>query len=259
LIKGVNTAIATWAGITPAFQQIGTTTALAAFTTVAFSNTSTGSGQLWLGKSRAASVGTYDQIKSGDLLGEVRFYGSNTSGLVKAAAIGSYAEADANNGYISSSLRFSTTDTSETETMRLHRDMVGINNTAPTNHLSVGGNVWSNATIWIGNSTVNAVMNSSVLTIGTVTETSDISEKENIEYLNTHEALTVITELKGAKYNLKSEPGRELYGLIAQDVEGIIPNVVYGNETKSLRYSAIIPLLIESIKELKAEIDRLKK
>ena len=53
--------------------------------------------------------------------------------------------------------------------------------------------------------------------------------------------------------------GRD-YGVIAQEVEKELPEVVATREdgTKSVSYIKLIPLLIESIKELKKEIDILK-
>ncbi len=53
--------------------------------------------------------------------------------------------------------------------------------------------------------------------------------------------------------------GRQ-YGFIAQDVEKVLPDVVQGDgdDIKSLKYDALIPVLVEAIKELKAEIETLK-
>jgi hypothetical protein len=47
--------------------------------------------------------------------------------------------------------------------------------------------------------------------------------------------------------------------VIAQEVEKIIPEVVYGEETKSVAYGNLVGLLIEAIKEQQKEIDELKK
>jgi D-alanyl-D-alanine dipeptidase len=48
-------------------------------------------------------------------------------------------------------------------------------------------------------------------------------------------------------------------GLIAQDVEKIIPYLIAENENgKSVMYQNMIGLLVQAIKELKQEIDRLK-
>ena len=49
-------------------------------------------------------------------------------------------------------------------------------------------------------------------------------------------------------------------GILAQEVESVLPTAVrennYGN--KAVRYEKLIPLLLESIKELKKEIQSLK-
>jgi len=42
-------------------------------------------------------------------------------------------------------------------------------------------------------------------------------------------------------------------------VERIIPEVVYGDEIKSVAYGNLVGLLIEAIKEQQNEIDELKK
>jgi hypothetical protein len=49
-------------------------------------------------------------------------------------------------------------------------------------------------------------------------------------------------------------------GVIAQEVEKIIPEIVTtrANGFKAVKYEKIVPLLIEAIKELSAEIDKLK-
>jgi hypothetical protein len=55
-------------------------------------------------------------------------------------------------------------------------------------------------------------------------------------------------------------------GVLAQEVEAVIPELVkeheglHGREKfKSVDYNKLVPILIESIKELKSEIDDLKK
>ena len=50
-------------------------------------------------------------------------------------------------------------------------------------------------------------------------------------------------------------------GLIAQEVESIVPEVVSTNEDgyKSVDYAKLVPLLIESIKAQQKEIEELKR
>jgi len=52
-------------------------------------------------------------------------------------------------------------------------------------------------------------------------------------------------------------------GVIAQEIEKVLPEVVYDfeqeNETyKAVRYANIVPLLIEAIKDLKGKVDELE-
>lgn len=73
-------------------------------------------------------------------------------------------------------------------------------------------------------------------------------------------ALNKVLSLNGVAYNYKeSEQSGFDYGFIAQDVEKVIPEIVSeSKETKAIDYDAIIPFLVESIKEQQKEIERLK-
>jgi hypothetical protein len=47
-------------------------------------------------------------------------------------------------------------------------------------------------------------------------------------------------------------------GVIAQEIEKVIPEVVSGDDIKSVNYNGIIGLLIECVKEQQKEIQELK-
>jgi hypothetical protein len=91
---------------------------------------------------------------------------------------------------------------------------------------------------------------------------SDINLKEKIEKVT--DAISKIQKLNGYTFNYKKD-GRAGAGIIAQEVEEVLPSAVQrteilGHEGEHLivEYDQLTALLIESIKELKAEIDELK-
>ena len=91
---------------------------------------------------------------------------------------------------------------------------------------------------------------------GSVTETSDIALKENIQPLSN--SLANLKQLNGYSYKFK-DTGAKSLGLTAQEVEKVYPDLVEGEEgKKGLRYSGLIAPLLEAIKELSTEVETLK-
>ncbi len=91
---------------------------------------------------------------------------------------------------------------------------------------------------------------------GSVTETSDIALKENIQPLSN--VLDKVKQLTGYKYNFKNTKNNSM-GVIAQDVEKVFPELVHGDEgQKTLQYSGLIGALVESVKELSAKVAALE-
>jgi len=84
---------------------------------------------------------------------------------------------------------------------------------------------------------------------------SDIRYKENVNTVNS--ALLKVDQLRGVKFNWK-ESGLPSYGVIAQELEDVLPELVHGDDPKTVNYNGIIGVLIEAIKELKAEVEELK-
>ena len=94
-----------------------------------------------------------------------------------------------------------------------------------------------------------------------VTAFSDKRLKTDIK--NIDNALSKVTKMQGVYYKRNDiDDAREQVGVLAQDMEEILPQVVLTKDddfkTKSVDYGKICAVLIESIKELKAEIDQLK-
>ena len=90
---------------------------------------------------------------------------------------------------------------------------------------------------------------------------SDRSLKDNIEPLE--DALAKIEALQGVSYTWKTN-GRRDIGLIAQDVEPVVPEVVQeftsgdGAKLKALDYPKLVALLIEAVKTLSARVSALE-
>jgi hypothetical protein len=88
---------------------------------------------------------------------------------------------------------------------------------------------------------------------------SDERIKSNIKTIEN--ALDKTLLLRGVEFNLNIEPERKRIGLIAQEVELIVPEVVRTSEDdglKSIEYQNLVGLLIESIKELNNKVSRLE-
>jgi len=103
------------------------------------------------------------------------------------------------------------------------------------------------------NNVVKLETTSSGITVtGTVTETSDIAFKSDIEPItNTLDKLQQIT---GYKYKLDNA-SIDSMGVIAQDVEKVFPELVHGDEgSKTLQYSGLIGVLVEAVKDLSAKV-----
>jgi hypothetical protein len=102
------------------------------------------------------------------------------------------------------------------------------------------------------------------------TTTSDIRFKDQVETIDS--ALDKVMALRGVEYtwNATARKGERDMGLIAQEVEAVIPIIVRektlstgewsDNPTpaKTVDYEKLTAVLIEAVKELKAEVDALK-
>jgi hypothetical protein len=94
------------------------------------------------------------------------------------------------------------------------------------------------------------------LTAVDLNSTSDINLKENIKTIEN--SLNTLTQLRGVSFDWK-ETGKSSYGVIAQELEEILPELVKNGEVKSVNYNGLIGVLIEAVKELSEEVKELKK
>ena len=104
--------------------------------------------------------------------------------------------------------------------------------------------------------------------VGFVSSFSDERLKENIKPICS--SIDIVTKLEGKTFNwneTSSKAGEFNAGMIAQDVEKILPHIVTENSTlssdntkyKSIKYQEIVPYLVEAIKEQQKELDLLKR
>jgi len=97
------------------------------------------------------------------------------------------------------------------------------------------------------------------LSATTITETSSIALKENVEPITG--ALDSILQLLGVTYDRKDGSRKHEIGLIAEDVYKIVPDLVTLDEhgkPYGIQYTKLGAYLVECIKSLKEEINELK-
>jgi hypothetical protein len=93
--------------------------------------------------------------------------------------------------------------------------------------------------------------------VGSINNPSDIALKDNIKLIQNPDLLF---EIEPKQYTFLTDFEKKLhYGIIAQDLEALFPNLVStivldDTQVKTINYIELIPLLIYQIKELKKEI-----
>jgi hypothetical protein len=88
------------------------------------------------------------------------------------------------------------------------------------------------------------------------TSLSDETQKTNIKTVEN--STEIIQSLRGVSFDWK-ETGKSSYGVIAQELEQILPDLVTTQQNKSVNYNGLVGVLIEAVKELSAEVEELKK
>jgi len=116
-----------------------------------------------------------------------------------------------------------------------------------------------------GNSFLTTDGNGNLSASGDITAfaTSDQRLKTNIEIIV--DALDKVNRISGITFNWnENAEGKDLTrreaGVLAQQIQAILPEVVTEREngTLAVRYELLVPLLIEAIKELSTEVNKLK-
>ena len=110
-------------------------------------------------------------------------------------------------------------------------------------------------------------LNSSGTTVGRITTTAtDTAYNTTSDYrlkedLQDFKGLDLVSKIPVYDYKWKAEDSRS-YGVMAHELAEVLPDAVTGDkdaeEMQGVDYSKIVPLLVKSIQELKAEIELLK-
>lgn len=131
---------------------------------------------------------------------------------------------------------------------------LGVNKAVPVYTLDVVGS---------GYFTNNVQVGGDIRFSGSVTDVSDRRLKENIQKLSGSQ-LDRLVSLDGYRFSMKDDPRHRIeYGLMAQDVEKVYPELVIEDtykdqKIKTLSVQGLVAPMIEAMKELKAENDALK-
>ena len=136
-----------------------------------------------------------------------------------------------------------------------------INETNVLTSTTLGSGVVNSSLTSVG--TLNGLTVSGFCTATDFNTTSDRNLKDNIRLVEN--AAELVTKLEGVHFTWK-ENGKETIGVIAQQIEEHLPQLVQENEThKTVNYNGLIGVLIEAVKEqgsrillLEEEIERLK-
>ena len=116
---------------------------------------------------------------------------------------------------------------------------LGIGSTTPTSRLDIIGDVKV-----VG-----------IVTASDFNSSSDIKLKTNIQRIAN--PIEKVLQINGVSFNWK-ESGKATMGVIAQEVEAVLPELVSDTDPKSVNYNGLIGLLIECIKDQQRQIDELR-
>jgi hypothetical protein len=90
---------------------------------------------------------------------------------------------------------------------------------------------------------------------GNVTAYSDARLKKNVSTIDN--ALALVEKMRGVRYE-RIDSGKAGVGVIAQEMQEVVPEVVHEGENLSVAYGNLVGVLIEAVKELSARVKELE-
>jgi hypothetical protein len=113
----------------------------------------------------------------------------------------------------------------------------------------------------LADKTKPVLIDNDLIVTGSIFNSSDERLKKNITTITNNE-LDSLFVLNPVHYLYKHDKNEKLhYGLIAQDVEKVFPELVENNNIsgyKTVNYQEFIPLMLAKMKSMQNEIDELK-
>jgi hypothetical protein len=144
--------------------------------------------------------------------------------------------------------------TTNTYVSRLVLDGAVDNNTLECKHTGTGSVynvIFVNGNGYVGDIRTNGSSTS-------FNTTSDYRLKQDLQPIN---GLDLVSQIKVYNYQWKVDESRS-YGVLAHELQEVIPQAVSGEkdaeQMQSVDYSKLVPILVQAIQELKAEIEILK-
>jgi len=181
---------------------------------------------------------------TGDVTGSTSFDGSQNVAISSTVAANVIGANELNVAGTGSATQFLRSDGDGSFTWATPVDTNTDTTYSAGNGLSLSGTTFYMSGSYSGNFTAT----------GNITAYSDERLKSNIETISG--ALDKVNALRGVSY---TKDGEASIGVIAQEVQKVIPEVVQDNEEYlSVAYGNLVGVLIEAVKELSAEVEALK-
>jgi hypothetical protein len=117
---------------------------------------------------------------------------------------------------------------------------------APTGNVGVGST----------NTSYRLHVTGDIYATGDITAFSDVIGKTDITTITN--AMGIVNNLRGVRYTRRDNQQKKI-GVIAQEVRDILPEVVVNADNNiGVSYQSMVAVLIEAVKELSAEVEKLK-
>lgn len=110
----------------------------------------------------------------------------------------------------------------------------------------------------LGTSNTKLYYNPSTGTLNATNFNSLSDERLKNHIITIRDATETVKQLNGVSFRW-NDSNRMSYGVIAQELERVLPELVSGFETKTVNYSGITAFLINAVKELDARVAELEK